>query len=86
LHISAINESDDTLQASASAAERATPMVYSVAVMDDDDGLYNDLGCQTNKDSSIDNDSGPLSSQISDEDPLEVAPRNWLMLEMLLDN
>jgi hypothetical protein len=86
LRVTDIHESDDTLQAAASTAERTTPTVLPEAEIDDDDDLYDDLGGQRSKDSPIDNDSGDLRSQITDEDRLDVATQNWLMLEMLLEN
>ena len=48
--------------------------------------LTNDLGGQRSEDSPFDNDSGDLRSQITDEDRLDVATQNRLMLEMLLEN
>jgi len=81
-----IHESDDTLQAAASTAERITPTVIPEAEIDDDDDLYDDLGGQRSKDSPINNDSGDLRSQITDEDRLDLATQNRLMLEMLLEN
>jgi len=86
LHVTDIHESDDTLQAAASTAERTTPTVLPEAEIDDDDDLYDDLGGQRSKDSPIDNDSGDLRSQITDEDRLDVATQNRLTLEMLLEN
>jgi hypothetical protein len=86
VRVTDIQESDDTLQAAASIAERTTPMVLPEAEMDDDDDLYDDLGGQKSKDSPIDNDSGNLRSQIADEDRLDVATQTRLMLEMLLEN
>ena len=81
-----IHESDDTLQAASSTAERTTPMVSSEAESDDDDDLCDDLGGQRNKDSLIDNDSGNLHSQSTDKNHLDVVTENRLMLEMLLEN
>jgi len=88
LRVTDIHESDDTLQAAASTAERATPTVLQEAEIDhdDDDDLYDDLGAQRNEDSPVDNDTGDLRSQITDEDRLDVATQNRLMLEMLLEN
>jgi len=88
LRVTDIHESDDILQAAASTAERTTPTVLPEAEIedDDDDDLYDDLGGQRNKDSPIDNDSGDLRSQITDEDRGDVATPNRLMLEMLLEN
>jgi hypothetical protein len=88
LRVTDIHESDDTLQAAASTAERATPTVILPAEIDDDDDddLYDDLGGQRNEDSLTDNDTGDLRSQITDEDRIDVATENWLMLEMLLEN
>ena len=62
MRITDIHESDDTLQAAASTAERTTPTVFPEAKIDDDDDLYDDLSSQRNKDSPIDNDSGDLRS------------------------
>ena len=74
------NESDDTLQEAASTAKRTTPMVLPEAKIDNDNDknndVYNDLGGQRNKDSPIDNNSGDLRSQITDEDHLDVATQN----------
>ena len=81
-----IHEIDDTLQAAASTAERTTPTDLPEAEIDDDDDLYNDLGGQRSKDSPIDDDTGDLRSQITDEDRLDVATQNRFMLEMLLEN
>ena len=86
LRVADIHDSDDTLQTAASIGERATPAVLPEAEIDDDDDLDDDLGGQRSKDSPIDNDSGDLSSQITDEDRLDVATQNRLMLEMLLEN
>jgi hypothetical protein len=86
LRVTDIHESNDTLQAAASTAERTTPMVLPEAEIDLDDDLYDDLGVQRRKDSLIDNDSGDLRSQITDEDDLDVATQNRLMLEMQLEN
>jgi len=88
LRVTDIHESDDTLQAAASTTERATPTVLPQAEIDDDDDddLYDDLGGQRNKHSPIDNDSGDLRSQITDEDRLDVATQNGLKLGMLLEN
>ena len=41
LHVTDIHESDDTLQAVASTAERTTPTVLPEAEINDDDDLYN---------------------------------------------
>jgi hypothetical protein len=81
-----IRESDDTLQAAALTAKRTTPTFLPEAEIDDDDDLYDDLGGHGRKDSPFDNDSGDLNSQIPEEDFLEVATQNWLMLEMLFGN
>jgi hypothetical protein len=86
LRVTDIHESDDTLQAAAWTAERTTPTVSPEAEIDDEDDLYDDLGSQRSKDSPIDNDSGDLRSQIADEDCLDVATQNRLMLEMMLEN
>jgi len=86
LRVTNIHESDDSLQAAASTAERTTPTILPEAKMDDDHDLYDDLGGQRPKDIPIDNDSGDLRSQITDEDRLDVATQNRLMLEMLLIN
>jgi hypothetical protein len=88
LPVTDTHESDDTLQAAASTAERTTltglPEAEIVDV--DDDNLYDDLGEQRTNDSLIDNDSGDLHSKITDEDHVDVATQNRLMLEMLLEN
>jgi hypothetical protein len=86
LRVTDIHESDDTLQAEASTAEHTTPTVLPEAGIDDDDDLENDLGGQRRKGSLIDNDSCDLRSQITDEDRLDVATQNRLMLEMLPQN
>jgi len=88
LRVTNIHQSDDTLQPAASTTKRATPTVLLEAEIDDDDDdiLYDDLGGQRNKDSSIDNDSDDLRSQITDKDRPDVATQNRLMLEMLLEN
>jgi hypothetical protein len=86
LRVTDIHESDDTLQPAPSTAKRTTPMVLPEAEIDIDNDLYNDLGGQRNKDSRIDNDSGDLCSQNTDEDRLDVVTQNRLMLEMLLQN
>jgi len=86
LRITDIHDSDDTLQAAVSIGERATPAVLAGAEIDDDDDLDDDLGDQRDEDSPIDNDIGDLRSQITDEDCLDVATQNWLMLEILLEN
>ena len=86
MRVTDIHERDDTLQAAASTAERATPTVLLEAEIDDDDDLYNDLRGQRNKDSPTDNGSGDLRSQITAEDGLDVATHNLLMLESVLEN
>jgi hypothetical protein len=86
LRVTDIHEGNDTLQAAASTAERTTPTVLPEAEIDHDDDLYDDLGGQRRKDSPIDNDSGDRCSQIIDEDRLDVATQNRLMLEMQLEN
>jgi len=86
LRVADIHDSDDTLQTAASIAERATPAVFPDADIDDDNDLDDDLGDQGDEDSPIDDDPGDLRSQITDEDCLDVATQNRLMLEMLLKN
>jgi len=86
LRITDIHESDDTLQAVASTAERTTPPVLPEAEIDDDDDPYDDLGGQRNKDSPIHNDSGDLRFQMTDEDLLDLATQHRSMLEILLKN
>jgi len=86
LRLTDIHESDDTLQAAASAAERTTPTVLPEAESDDDNDLDDDLRDQRDEDSLINNDIGDLRLQITDEDPLHPVTRNRLMLEMLLEN
>jgi len=88
LQVTDIHESDDTLQAAASTAERTTPTILPEAEIDNDNDnvLCDDFGGQRNKDSPIDNDTGDLRSQITDEARLDLATQNRLMLEMLLEN
>ena len=86
MRVTDIDESDNTLQAAALTAEHTTPTVSQEAEIDDDDDLYDDLGGQRNKDSPIVNISGDLRSQITDQDRLDVATQNRVMLEMLLEN
>jgi hypothetical protein len=86
LRITNIHESDDTLQAAASTAERTTPTVVPEAEIDIDDDLYCDLVSRRSKDSPIHIDRGDLRSQITDKDHLDMATQNWFMLEMLLEN
>ena len=86
LRIADIHDSDDTLQTAASIVERATAAVVPKAKIDDENDPDDDLGDQGDKDSPIDNDIGDLHSQITDEDRLDVATQNRLMLEMLLKN
>jgi hypothetical protein len=86
LRVTDTHESDDTLQAAASRAERTTPRVLPEVEIDNDNDLYHDLRGQRNKDSLIDNHSGDLHAQITDEDRLDGATQNWLMMEMLLEN
>jgi hypothetical protein len=88
LRVTAIHESDDTLEAAASTTEHASSTVLLEAEIDDDDDdeLYNDLAGQRYKDCPIHNDSGDLHSQITDKDRLDVVTQNRLMLEMLLEN
>jgi len=90
LCVTDIHESDDTLQAAASTAERTALTVLPEAEFEDDDDLHDDLhddlGGDRSNDCPIDNDSGDLRSKISDEDHLEVATQNRLMLEMRLEN
>jgi len=85
LRVTDIHESDDTLQAAASTAKRTTPTVFPAAEIDndDDDDLYDVLGGQWNRASPINNASGDHCAQVTDEDRLEVATQNLLMLEML---
>jgi len=64
LRVTAIHESDDTLQAAGSTAERTTPTVFPAAEINHDDNLYDNLGGERNKDSPIENNSGDLHSQI----------------------
>jgi len=80
LRVTDIHESDNTLQAAASTAERTTPTVLPQAEIDDDDDLYDDLGGQGSKDSPIYNNIGDLRSQITDDDCLDVATQHQLML------
>jgi hypothetical protein len=88
LRVTDIDESDDALQAAASTAEPTTPTVLAEAQIDhhDDSDMYDDLRGQRNKDSPIDNDSGDLCFQITDEVRLDRATETRLMLEMLLEN
>jgi len=86
LRVTDIDEIDDTLQAAAETAERATPTVLPEPGINDEDDLYDDLTGQRMKDSPIDNDSGDLLSQSTDDDRLDVATQNRLMLQMLHEN
>jgi hypothetical protein len=86
LRVTDIHESDDTLQAAASSPERTTPMALLEAKIDDDDDVYHDLGGHRSKDSTIDNYSGDLHFQITEEHYLDVATQNRLRLEMLLEH
>ena len=86
LHVTDIHESDDTLQAAASTAERTTPTVLPEAEIHDSDDLYHDLRDQRRNDSPIHNHRGDLRSQNTDQDLLDVATQNLLMLETLLEN
>jgi len=92
MHVTDIHESDDTPQAAASTGERTCPQVLPEAKIDDDDDdddnddLHDELGDQGNKDRPIDNNFGDLCYQINDEDLLDVATHNRLMLQMLLEN
>jgi hypothetical protein len=86
LRVTNIHESDHTLQAAASTAERTTPTVLPEPEIDDDDDLYDDLRGQRRKDSPMDYNSGDVCSQITDKDRLDVATQNQFILEMLLDN
>jgi len=86
LRVADIHGSDETLRTAASIAERATPAVLPEAEIDYDDDLDDHLGDQGNEDSPIDTDIRDLRSQITDEDHLDVATQNRLMLEMLLEN
>jgi len=61
-------------------------MVLPEAEIDDDDDLYDDVGGQRRNDSPMDNASGDLRSQITDNDHLDMATQNRLMLKMLLEN
>jgi hypothetical protein len=86
LRVADIHDIDDTLQTAASIGERATPAVFPEAEIDDDNDLDDDLGDQCDEDSPIDYDIGDLCSQNTDEDRLDVATQNRLMLETLLEN
>jgi hypothetical protein len=86
LYVTDIHGSDDNREAAALTAERTTPMLFPEAEIDDNDDFYDDLGGERHKDSLIDNHSGHLHSQITDQDHRGVATRNRLMLEMLLEN
>jgi len=86
LRVTDIHEIDDTLQAAASTAKHTTPTLLPEASIDDDDDIYHDLRRQRRKDSLINNNRGDLRSQITDQDRLDVATQNRLMLEMLLEN
>jgi len=86
LRIADIHDSDDTLQTAASIGECATAAVSPEAEIDDDNDLDDDLGDQGDEVSPIKNDIGDLRSQIADEDCLDVATQNRLMLEMMLEN
>jgi len=86
LHVTDIHESDDTLQAVATAAEHTTPTVLAEPIIDDDDDINDHLGGKRNEDSPIDNDIGDHRFQITDQDCLDVATHNRFMLEMLIKN
>jgi len=81
-----IHDSDDILQRAASMAVRATPAVIPEAEIDVDNDLHDYLRAQGHHDCPIDNDIGDLRSQISNNDRLEVATFNRVMLEILLDD
>jgi len=86
LRIADIHDSDDILQTAVSIGERATRAVLPEAEIDDEDDLDDDLGDRGDKVSPIANYIGDLRSQRTDEDRLDVATQNRLMLEMLLEN
>jgi len=86
LRVADNHDGNDTLQTAASIGERAIPAVLPEAEIDDDNDLDDDLGDQGDEDSPIDNDIGDLRSQLTDEDHVNVATQNRLMLEMLLEN
>jgi hypothetical protein len=88
MRVTDIHESDDTLKAAASTTERTTRTVLPEAEIDDDDhdDLYDDLGRHRSKGSPMDNNCGDIHSPISEEDRLDVATQNRLMLKMLLEN
>jgi len=94
LRVTHIGESDDNLQAAASAAKRNTPVVVPEAEINDDDDLDDDLDDELDNDlrglgdegSPIDNDIGYLRAQRTDEDHLDVVTQSRLMREMLLKN
>jgi len=83
LRVADIHDSDETLQTAESIGEFATHAVVAEAKIDYDD---DDLCDQGDEDRPIDDDIGDLHSQTVDEDCLDVATQNRLMLEMLLEN
>jgi hypothetical protein len=86
LHVSDNHDSDGTLQTEASIGEHATPAVLPEVEIDNHDDLNDDLGDQGDEDSPIDIDIGDLIYQMTDEDRLDMATQNWLMLDMLFEN
>jgi hypothetical protein len=88
LRVTDRSETDDTLQAAASAAERASPMVLPEAEIDDEDdeGEEDSDGHYEPQGDGDGDDTGDLRSRITDEDRQDVAAQNRLMLEMLLEH
>jgi len=86
LCVTDIQESDHTLQAVASTAERTAPTLFPDAKFEGDDDLNFDLRVRCDNDSRIDNKIGDLHSQITYPDHLSDATENRLMLEMILEN
>jgi len=86
LRVTDIHDNNDTLQTVALIAKCATTAVLPEAEIDDYDDLNKDREDQEHDDSPIDNNIGDLRSQITEEDFLEMATPNRLMLQMLLEN
>jgi len=90
MQITGIYESDDTMQARPSTAERSTPEVWHVVKIDDDNVVDNDLdddlGGQGYNDCLIDKDSANFPVPNTEQDRLQLATQNGLMVKMLLQH